>query len=407
MKPAVLLLGIETPIGLAIIRELGERGVPVHGLGRGPHGLGRYSRHLAAAHERAPADTLVAQIRALAAPPEDWVLMAISESDIAWINTHREALGPLRCLVPSAEAMALAVDKARTLALAAETGIAVPRSFTVETPEDSARIARECRFPVVLKWADPASVMPALHRLGIGFAKFEYCHSAAELEHALQRYRPIGRYPLVQEYCRGYGLGQFVFMHEGKPLRVFQHRRLHEWPPEGGFSTLCESLPAGEHAALMERSVALLQRMNWVGPAMVEYRYDPAEDRAVLMEVNGRFWGSLPLAYHAGAGFAWLTYSVLGRGEIPALPEPRARLLCRFGLPETKRLLTILFRPEKIQDRSLRFHRGREILSFLAGLASPRMRYFVWDRRDPLPFLADLWWSLVGVLRASLRRLGA
>jgi len=29
------------------------------------------------------------------------------------------------------------------------------------------------------------------------------------------------------------------------------------------------------------------------------------------MEINGRFWGSLPLAYYSGAEFGWLTYSVL------------------------------------------------------------------------------------------------
>jgi hypothetical protein len=33
------------------------------------------------------------------------------------------------------------------------------------------------------------------------------------------------------------GLGQFVLMKDGQALYRFQHRRLHEWPPDGGTST--------------------------------------------------------------------------------------------------------------------------------------------------------------------------
>jgi hypothetical protein len=45
---------------------------------------------------------------------------------------------------------------------------------------------------------------------------------------------------------------------------------------------------------------------------MVEYRVDPQTGSALLMEVNGRFWGSLPLAYYAGADFPYLLYRSAG-----------------------------------------------------------------------------------------------
>ena len=56
---------------------------------------------------------------------------------------------------------------------------------------------------------------------------------------------------------------------------------------------------------------------------MVEYRHEPGSGRYWLMEVNGRFWGSQPLAWHCGAHFAWESYrrSVLGQGD--AAPAPR------------------------------------------------------------------------------------
>ena len=76
------------------------------------------------------------------------------------------------------------------------------------------------------------------------------------------------------------------------------------------------------HAALMERSEALLRAIGWEGPAMVEYRYDEATGAAVLMEINGRLWGSLPLAGHAGAEFALGTYYALGLGRAPPAAAP-------------------------------------------------------------------------------------
>src|SRR5262249_28099013 len=142
---------------------------------------------------------------------------------------------------------------------------------------------------------------------------------------------------------------------KGEPLLTFQHRRLHEWPPEGGSSTLCESLPHHQHRKQMDLSIALLREIGWEGAAMVEYRYDPAHDRFVLMEINGRFWGSQPLAFHAGAQFGWLTYSVLGRRVVPDISPPKVGVLCRYLIPDIKRLLRIVFQPGKIQDRSLRF----------------------------------------------------
>lgn len=62
----------------------------------------------------------------------------------------------------------------------------------------------------------------------------------------------------------------------------------------GGFSSVCDALPLSEHQALQAQSVALLRAIGWEGVAMVEYRFDPATGTAVLMEINGRFWGSYP-----------------------------------------------------------------------------------------------------------------
>ena len=197
-------------------------------------------------------------------------------------------------------------------------------------------------------------------------------------------------YPLIQEYCAGYGLGQFILMKDGQAHYTFQHQRLHEWPPEGGFSSMCASLPREQHAALMDKSIALLRELAWDGIAMVEYRHDPATGESALMEINGRFWGSLPLACHAGAAFPTLCYRLLGQGEPVQNTPYRSGMRCRYMVPETKRLVRILFGQQHIADKTLRFKRLPELAGYLLDFVRPGARYYVFDLADPKPFFSDL-----------------
>lgn len=394
----VIVLGVDSQIGLTVVRELGEHGVPVYGIGKTPQAVGLYSRYLRKGYIHAARDDrLLALMREIARVEGARFVMTISEGDIRFLNRHRDALPELRLLIPERAAIEFVIDKARVYSLATQLGLQVPRMVRIG---DAGTVTGEhgVRYPVVLKWADPARITGALREHRLPLLKCEYCHSREELDAALARYHCIGEYPLVQDYCPGYGLGHMILMYEGEPVLRFQHRRVHEWPPEGGYSTLCESMPADAHADLMHRSVQLLRAIRWQGPAMVEYRYDPQTRNAVLMEINGRFWGSLPLAYHAGARFAWLLYQVIGRGErVPPADAYQAGVRCKFFLPDTKRLFRILFQPDRIQDKSLRFNRWRELREFVTYPLRPTSRYYIFTRHDPMPWLYEM--------RTLLRRL--
>lgn len=403
-RPVVILLGIETQIGLTIVRELGQRGVRVLGLARDTHAPGIYSRFLWKAVVRAGENAaLVEQVQHLAQVHAPAFVMAISETDIAFLNRHRADFPGARVLVPEAGKMAIVLDKARTRMIAEKVGISVPRVWPIESMGHLESMRGVISFPVVLKWANPLAVMGALRAAGLSIDKYRYCYQWDELESYLAPFSAVGAFPIVQEYCPGHGLGQSIFMHNGTPLLLFQHRRVHEWPPEGGFSTLCEGIAPSEHLELQRKSIALLQEIGWEGPAMVEYRYDPKSDRAWLMEINGRFWGSLPLAHYSGAPFAWLTYSVLGLGAANERHEVKGGLRCRALVTEAKRLLRILFAPSRIQDRSLRFSRTKECVGFVADFFSLRTRYYVFAWADPKPAIYDAVFSLWRRARSALR----
>jgi predicted ATP-grasp superfamily ATP-dependent carboligase len=384
-----IVLGSDTPIGLAVIRELGAHGVQVHAVSRTGVSIGGASRFAHAEHLR-PDGPIADWLPDLIAASGAQALLAISETDLIELAELPDVIDGCRILTPRAEPLAKVLDKSVTLALARSIGIDVPASWQPIKSEDFGVRARTIIYPVVLKWADPPSVIPILERQGIAFLKAQFVTNATALVAALERYDGVGLWPLVQKYCPGVGVGQMIYITDGEPVMRFQHRRLHEWPPEGGVSTLCEGVPLREHAAQMPKSEALLLAIGWEGPAMVEYRHDPGIGRYWLMEVNGRFWGSLPLASASGAPFAWEQYrrEILGQTDVSA--PPRSRLRARYMIPETRRLARVLFQRSAIADPFFKARPWRDLLDYAAGFLRSGTRYYVWRGDDPGPFCRDV-----------------
>lgn len=398
-RPAAILIGLENAIGLTVLRELGDHGVPVHGVARDAMSVGAASRHCTHLHLRPPgpmADWLPGLIARTGAR----AVLAISENDLAQLVGMPPVIGDCHILVPRPDRFALVIDKLRTLDVAQAVGLRVPQTWQPLAGDDFAARIAAMHYPLVAKWANPPDIMPVLEQAGLEWEKAAYIHDPAELAALLARFAPLGRWPLIQQYCRGVGLGQMLYMDGGQATLRFQHRRVHEWPPEGGVSTLCRAEPADAHAAQMRLSEELLRALDWEGPAMVEYRYDGDSGDYWLMEVNGRFWGSLPLARHCGAHFAWESYRRAVLGQSDAAPRPREDLRARYMVPETKRLLRVLLAPGRIADPFFIRRPLADLVGYLATFLDPRTRYYVFSLSDPRPFLRDL----SGMLRKALRR---
>jgi len=221
-----------------------------------------------------------------------------------------------RLLVASAEAMRVAADKRRVVALAREVGVPTPRTF--ETPEaiDS--------FPVVVKGVTDSG-------------RVRYVNAREELA----RLEAPGF--IIQEYIPGEGCGFFALCKGGEPKAVFMHRRLREFPVTGGASTAAESIRDPKVAQYGKR---LLRALKWDGVAMVEFKRDARDGEPKLMEINPKFWGSLDLSIAAGVDFPWLAVKMATEGDV----EPREDYTenVRFHWPLPDEVLHVLSRPTAI-----------------------------------------------------------
>ena len=370
----VLVVAADTIIGLTVMRSLGRRGVPVYCAWSRPDALGRHSRYARGSFrlpKESPVEAIVEHARRWGVTH----LIGISENHISLMNERRAELEKeFTLLFPPEEIFRRATHKDITLEHARGIGVPVPESACPQSLDELEQ-CRSLRFPVVLKMAH--------HEFNGAPIVFPHKSLRVETFEELQRIMaplPPGQFPMVQEYITGRGVGMSILMRGGRAILAFQHRRIHEDPPRGGIGVLCEAL--APEPELLKMSERLLASMCWEGVAMVEYRGDWETGRYTLMEVNGRFWGSLPTAIHAGADFPYWLYrtSFPGAKPLPAV-EYRAGLRARSLAGDTKWLWSVLRGGEEQPLRAIGAY---------LGAFAPSMNYFLWAGDDPQPAARNL-----------------
>lgn len=307
----MLVLGDDDRSALAVVRSLGRAGAEVHVAACPPDGPPARSAYCFARHELPPLDDEPRWLAALVALQDaqrfDLVLPVSDDRIILRLRRHAaELAGRVRVYALGEEAFLASYDKERTLALGRELGLPVPEYVVVPEGGGVPEAARAWGFPLVCR---PISSFD-LARPGRAKWSARFVRSAAELDAAVRELAPHARV-IVQRAERGRGVGLGVLAKEGRTVALFQHLRVHE-APSGSGSSLRRSMPLHPEMADAARKLAAAMRLD--GVMMVELKWDEPSGRWFLVEINGRFWGSLPLAVAAGADFpAWLVASWLGR----------------------------------------------------------------------------------------------
>jgi predicted ATP-grasp superfamily ATP-dependent carboligase len=399
----VLVTDGEHRAALAVVRSLGHAGHSVYVASPSARSLAGASRYVRgrdmvtdplAAPDRF-ADDVCRVIRARGIE----IVIPITDPALLALVSRRHDLGDAVLPWPDAERVRQVADKALVIDVARELGVRVPEQRYAENPDEAIDAERHLRFPVVLKPSRSVreSVDGAVARLEVTHASDATVVRArvAELEAAA--------FPLlVQERIVGPGIGVSCLMWNGRLVAHFTHRRLRERPPAGGVSVYAESIEPLE--GLVEQSATLLRRLDWQGVAMVEYKIDAATGEAYLMEVNGRFWGSLQLAIDAGVDFPALLVAA-SAGEIGTRDAPsyRAGVRFRWWWGDVDHLLVRLMRsPARLAlppGAPSRFTVVREFIA--AGL--PQRDSDSLRRDDPRPFLVDTLDWLGGRFNAAKR----
>jgi predicted ATP-grasp superfamily ATP-dependent carboligase len=363
---------------LAVTRSLGRRGVAVtvaDERSRSLAGASRYCRATLAVPS--PVRDGEAYVRAIKREVERGrhrVVIPTDDVSLSLLTEARSRFDGLAVLpFPGAEVVQLAHDKSALMALAEEKGIPTPRTVVVRERADLEQALQRVGLPAVVKARVSRLAVNGQWRTAPGTY---YVHTPAALEAACRAVSQTIPFPMVQEYIPGEGRGIFVLMNRGRLRAAFAHRRLREKPPSGGVSVLSESVAVDPK--LLEDAERVLDALKWHGVAMVEFKRDARDGVSKLLEINGRFWGSLQLAVDAGVDFPTLLYRLAVEGDVEPVLTYDVGVRLRWWLGDLDGLLL------RLREKGDTTQRRRAIVDFLrpTGRAT---RAEVFRRDDPAP----------------------
>lgn len=321
---------------------------------RCPHpdaGLDAYRDALRQAIAELGADVLL--------PLNDYATIAVS-------RLRADLQGCVGLALPPAEALDLARNRFETIQLGRHLGIPTPPTWLARDSTSLAEIAGRVRYPCVAK------LLRGAGGVGMRLARSpdELLGIQAPSVGPGDSVYDASAY-VIQEWLTGEIHDVCALFRHGEPIAALAQKRRLMYPPEGGVGVWNETVVRPD---LLELAFVLLRALNWHGPAQVEFLVNERNEPC-LIEINGRFWGTLDLAIAAGIDFPSLT--CLLAIDKPVDPMWSYREIVGFCWPVPLGCLAALFSDDPLANL-------RRVL-----LPDPRTRT---DLRlsDPLPHLAEV-----------------
>jgi len=403
-RPRALVLGIEHPRGIAVVRSLGRRGIPVVGVERDPQARGRGSRYLQqVVMVQGGDERTLSALEALPAAPGD-LLVPTNDHFLALVSRHWTRLA--RCFtltVPPWDVLEPLMDKPTCYRLAETVGLRTPR---VIVPGNAAELdaavstldlgAQRYILSVRLPGDIPADTSTGRMTTVAG--------EDAEVVRArcLAIAARTGEMPMIVEVVPGRSdrcVGvSMVVDRDQVPVVAYCVRRLQlrlyasdsrfVHPYELGANVYCESVHDDE---AIEAARRFVRAARFYGAITVEFRRDARDEGLTLIKVDPRVVRATSLSSALGLDVPAALYDVFTGG-----PRPVAT-----GYREGVAWMWPAWYLHTVGQNRARASLIRQLWAVIRN--GHRIRAFAYlSARDPRPALADLA-QFAGYWRASLR----
>jgi predicted ATP-grasp superfamily ATP-dependent carboligase len=388
LRDKVLVSDISGSRGaLLILRSLGRRNISTILMAQNflvPARFSRwYSESVCCHYSFDNVDCFMRTLLGIARTGRYLTFFPLTDSSLLSVSTHREQLTPfLRLVLPSHESILKVIDKGETLKLAKDMGIPIPKTLCPRNINEAIDASVITGYPAVIK---PRTSFVVAQSGEIKYSRPFYVNSSSELISTYAKVETDFPAPMIQEYVPGHNISIALLFDRGEPKAACAIKVTRTLPVTGGNSVLRESVAADP--TLLRCASDLLKKLNWHGIAEVEFRIDSRDSTAKLMEINGRFWGSMNVAIESGLDFPYLMY-LLAKGE-----QVRPTFKYRLG---------VKFRWLNADSENLRFtlkgepkliyigppNKLNAILRFLQFFERD-LHYDGFTLSDPLPFFTD------------------
>lgn len=300
-------------------------------------------------------------------PNNDSVLMASSDRLVSLMSDHRDDLhNRFQFKLPSKETLDALNDKSKEIDLIESLGFDVPKTI-VDLPATPESLEEHLRFPIIFK---PHSFA----KQEVFVEKNEVVRDRGELHAFYERWEDALPALLAQEIITGPDSLSWIcsctFDQDHQLLDCGIKQKLRALPAHFGGSCYAVSR---DNAEILDLAKELGARLNYVGHAGIEFRWDNRDQRFKYIELNPRIPANVEFDDACGLPTVWNSYKVSLDEKV--VSSGRQQKLGIFYIDLTADLSSLL------ADNTSIF---KIVTTFIAILFKKTSgQYFAWD--DPKP----------------------
>jgi predicted ATP-grasp superfamily ATP-dependent carboligase len=378
-KPRVIIIGLDSLNGIQTARIFASYGVPIIAIAKDAR---HYNCRTNVCEQILIADTsseeFIETLENLGPTFEHKaVLVPCTDMNVLLVSRNRERLlNWYHVVLPPAEVIETLMNKVLFYTYAQEHGFPIPKTFFLNSTEDAINAAQELRFPSVLK--PPISAVPKWNANSP--LKAYKLKSAEEFLKTFERVKNWSDDLIVQEWILGDDTHLYscncYFNAQNEVLATFVARKIRQWPPVTGESSLGEEC---RDDVVLQETIKLFKKAGLRGLGYVEIKQDEPTGKYYILEPNvGRPTGRSAIAEAGGVELLYTMYC-----DTVGLPLPENRIQQYRGV----KWITLR---RDLQSAVYHWREGNlTIKEWLRSLQGKKtFALFSWT--DPGPFIGDL-----------------
>jgi predicted ATP-grasp superfamily ATP-dependent carboligase len=380
--PKVVIVGLDHSIGLQTARIFAQRNVSVIGIARVPtHYCCRTNVCekilFADTYHESLIESLVSLGKSL---DQKAVLIPCRDPSVYVISRLRKELEPYyHFLLPEHEVVETLIDKEGFSKLASKEGFQIPKTHVIQNSEKAKKSAAELKYPCVIK---PGLKTDEWEKATNKKVFKVFCRE--ELVETYEKFKQFSETLIVQEWVEGTDLNLYscncYFDRNSEPVVTFVARKIRQWPPHIGQTSLGEEC---RDDVVMNESIRFFKKVGFMGIGYLEFKKDENSGEYYFIEPNiGRPTGRSALAEACGVELLYSMYCDLTGQQLPSERQQKYLGVKWINLATDSLSAFQLWRNGE--------------LSLLEWLRSVRgKKYFaIWSLADPMPFVWQFAWGV-------------
>jgi D-aspartate ligase len=289
-KPPVLILDLYYG-ALQVARSLGRKGIPVYGIDKRPDPIAAHSRYItrlkAPEGDEELKDFMIDFSKNLGNKP---VLFPMGDHHIIFLLKYGDILSRYYHYPMNPEVVLQLVSKIGSAKLLTKLNIPIAKTIVLKKGISSIPSMDGIDFPCVLKpnfhdlWQEDER---AVDYIGLG-QRVLLLENQSELAEAVEVLSPIDDM-VLQEFIPGLTGNQYYYVgyrdRRHRILTSYVGNKIRTMPDCLGSETLLISVCNPD---LLKCGDDILNRLDYIGPAGIDFKYDHCEEKYKVIEINCR-----------------------------------------------------------------------------------------------------------------------